>query len=205
MNINFLDLLIIIILPIIIIELFRNKKNPLLNISITLCGLLYIPVLLSPLLILRNFNFNLISSYDFGMIIVFIIFITTWVCDASALYFGKFLGRNKLLSRVSPNKTLEGAFGGFIGSFIIYLLFYYFSFHIILIQYLSQLDIFFIFLIIPIGAQIGDLSESLFKRNFGLKDSSGLLGGHGGFLDRFDSILFSSPLIYIYFKFFILV
>lgn len=202
---SFFDFFILTVLFVIIFELFRNKKNPFLNISITLTGLLYIPTLLSSLFLLRNIQTQSTDFYDLGMVITFIIFISTWFCDAGALYFGKFLGKNKLFSRVSPNKTIEGSFGGLFGTFLIYILFYLLSFDKIFNDFLSHFDILFIFLIISIGSQIGDLAESLLKRNFGLKDSSSLLAGHGGFLDRFDSILFSAPLVYIYFRFFILI
>ena len=202
---TFFDFFIICILFIIIFELFRAKKNPFLNISITLTGLLYVPTFLSSLFLIRNFDSQSQNFYNLGMVITFVIFLSTWLCDTGALFFGKFLGKNKLLYRVSPNKTIEGSIGGFFGTFLIYILFYFFSFDEIFNEYINHLDILFIFIIIGIGAQIGDLAESLFKRNFGLKDSSSMLAGHGGFLDRFDSILFSAPLVYIYFRFFIMV
>tara|TARA_A100001037_G_scaffold137068_2_gene124041 strand:- start:2769 stop:3620 length:852 start_codon:yes stop_codon:yes gene_type:complete len=202
---TFFDFFIICILLIIIFELFRGKKNPFLNISITLTGLLYVPTFLSSLFLIRNFESQSQNFYNLGMVITFVIFLSTWFCDTGALFFGKFLGKNKLLYRVSPNKTIEGSIGGFFGTFLIYILFYFFSFDEIFNEYINHFDILFIFIIIAIGAQIGDLAESLFKRNFGLKDSSSLLAGHGGFLDRFDSILFSAPLVYIYFRFFIIV
>ena len=202
---TFFDFFIICILFIIIFELFRGKKNPFLNISITLTGLLYVPTFLSSLFLIRNFDSQSQNFYNLGMVITFVIFLSTWLCDTGALFFGKFLGKNKLLYRVSPNKTIEGSIGGFFGTFLIYILFYFFSFDEIFNEYINHFDILFIFIIIGIGAQIGDLAESLFKRNFGLKDSSSMLAGHGGFLDRFDSILFSAPLVYIYFRFFIMV
>ena len=202
---TFFDFFIICILFIIIFELFRAKKNPFLNISITLTGLLYVPTFLSSLFLIRNFDSQSQNFYNLGMVITFVIFLSTWLCDTGALFFGKFLGKNKLLYRVSPNKTIEGSIGGFFGTFLIYILFYFFSFDEIFNEYINHFDILFIFIIIWIGAQIGDLAESLFKRNFGLKDSSSMLAGHGGFLDRFDSILFSAPLVYIYFRFFIMV
>ncbi len=202
---TFFDFFIICILFIIIFELFRGKKNPFLNISITLTGLLYVPTFLSSLFLIRNFDYQSQNFYNLGMVITFVIFLSTWLCDTGALFFGKFLGKNKLLYRVSPNKTIEGSIGGFFGTFLIYILFYFFSFDEIFNEYINHFDILFIFIIIGIGAQIGDLAESLFKRNFGLKDSSSMLAGHGGFLDRFDSILFSAPLVYIYFRFFIMV
>tara|TARA_B100000941_G_C28486648_1_gene545386 strand:+ start:83 stop:934 length:852 start_codon:yes stop_codon:yes gene_type:complete len=202
---TFFDFFIICILFIIIFELFRGKKNPFLNISITLTGLLYVPIFLSSLFLIRNFDSQSQNFYNLGMVITFVIFLSTWLCDTGALFFGKFLGKNKLLYRVSPNKTIEGSIGGFFGTFLIYILFYFFSFDEIFNEYINHFDILFIFIIIGIGAQIGDLAESLFKRNFGLKDSSSMLAGHGGFLDRFDSILFSAPLVYIYFRFFIIV
>ena len=202
---TFFDFFIICILFIIIFELFRAKKNPFLNISITLTGLLYVPTFLSSLFLIRNFDSQSQNFSNLGMVITFVIFLSTWLCDTGALFFGKFLGKNKLLYRVSPNKTIEGSIGGFFGTFLIYILFYFFSFDEIFNEYINHFDILFIFIIIGIGAQIGDLAESLFKRNFGLKDSSSMLAGHGGFLDRFDSILFSAPLVYIYFRFFIMV
>jgi phosphatidate cytidylyltransferase len=116
-----------------------------------------------------------------------------WVGDTAAMGIGKWLGKHKLAPAVSPNKTVEGLIGGFIGAIVISLIVYYWKF--------PHLQIYH-FLIIPVlcslFGQLGDLVESMWKRSLGLKDSSAIIPGHGGVLDRFDSLLFAAPVLYYY-------
>jgi phosphatidate cytidylyltransferase len=116
-----------------------------------------------------------------------------WVGDTAAMGFGSWLGRHKLAPGVSPNKTVEGFIGGLLGSAAIGVLMYFWKFHQISFGHV---------MIMAIGCsvfgQLGDLVESMWKRSLGIKDSSGIIPGHGGVLDRFDSLLFAAPFLYAY-------
>ena len=117
--------------------------------------------------------------------------------DTGAYYTGRGLGRHKLAPRISPGKTVEGAIGGFIMAVIAGPLC-----RLIFFKQLPLIDSILLGASIGILGQVGDLAESMLKRGSGVKDSSHLLPGHGGMLDRLDSILFCAPLIYYYSRFF---
>lgn len=119
-----------------------------------------------------------------------------WAGDTAALYFGSQFGKRKLAPTVSPNKTIAGFVGGFAGVFLVSILFKMFW-----LTDTAWYHFFALTLLIGIFGQLGDLVESLWKRGIGIKDSSNLIPGHGGFLDRFDSLLFASPVVYIYLKY----
>jgi phosphatidate cytidylyltransferase len=176
---------------IFIFELYRVSKRPLYNIATTILGIIYITVPLSLLNHIAFFN----SNYN-GKIIVGI-FILIWLSDTGAYLFGVSLGRNKLFERISPKKTWEGFFGGFlvalIGSF---LLGHY-------LGLFSSYEWAILAGIIVIFGTLGDLVESMIKRSLNIKDSGNLLPGHGGILDRFDSLLFAIPVIFTYLYFFV--
>jgi phosphatidate cytidylyltransferase len=123
----------------------------------------------------------------------------TWASDIGAFAVGRTMGRNKLIPSVSPGKTIEGAIGGLLASMLVAWLYTQF-----LLRPTAHLGFrynpFGVLLfgaIVSIAAQIGDLAESLFKREAGVKDSSSLIPGHGGVLDRFDSLFFVMPVAYV--------
>jgi len=118
--------------------------------------------------------------------------------DTGAYYSGRALGRHKLAPRISPGKTVEGAVGGFFAAVMAGPLC-----RLIFFQQLPLFDSLLLGASIGILGQVGDLAESMLKRGAGVKDSSHLLPGHGGMLDRLDSILFCAPLIYYYSRLFI--
>ena len=127
-----------------------------------------------------------IYSHSGGMLIMLYILIASFVCDIAALFTGMAFGKHPLNKRVSPKKTVEGSIGGWFFGFLCSLLFAHF---------MLPLKVhfgFFVFtsLTLPIVAQIGDLSFSLIKRNYAVKDFGSLIPGHGGILDRVDSLLF---------------
>ncbi len=127
---------------------------------------------------------------------VFYLLSSLWVCDTAAMFFGSQFGKHQLAPAVSPNKTIEGFIGGFIGAGVIATIFKLF--------WLKDVDIYhFVFLSLIIGTfgQLGDLVESLWKRAIGIKDSSAIIPGHGGVLDRFDSLLFAAPIVFLYLKY----
>ncbi len=117
-----------------------------------------------------------------------------WVGDTCAMGFGSWLGKHKLAPSVSPNKTVEGLIGGIGGALVIGVVMYFWKFTALgfghTIALAAGCSIF---------GQLGDLVESMWKRSLGIKDSSALIPGHGGVLDRFDSLLFAAPFMYAYF------
>jgi phosphatidate cytidylyltransferase len=174
-------------------EMFRQYENVSVNIGVTLLGIFYIPTFLGTLLFMRTqFDQLMPSVSNAGFKLVLVIFIGIWVCDTFAYGFGRMLGRHKLFEKVSPNKTWEGALAGVAGSIITLIVVKLF-----LLPVLSWPFALSIGIIIGVIGQIGDLVESWFKRDAGVKDSSSLLPGHGGMLDRFDSIIFVSPALFI--------
>ena len=121
-----------------------------------------------------------------------------YLLDSAAFFGGSALGKHKLFPRVSPNKSWEGAVFGFLFAVISIILL-----KPVILNFLSWTDIIVLGIIIGTVGQIGDLVESLIKRDAGVKDSSGLIPGHGGIFDRFDSILFTAPVILLYLKYFL--
>jgi phosphatidate cytidylyltransferase len=159
-------------------------------IANTILGILYVSLLMSYMILIRG------SEYQ-GRELIFFILIATWMGDTSAYYGGKGLGKHKLAPLISPNKTIEGAVTGLIGSI---------SGAVIAKIWFLDLDISHTIIsgiLIAVFGQLGDLGESFIKRNLQVKDSGGIIPGHGGMLDRVDSLLFSSPVFYYYYFYFI--
>ncbi|AWZ48676.1 phosphatidate cytidylyltransferase [Clostridiaceae bacterium 14S0207] len=187
---KFLLILIAFVAICLSIPVFNLKHN-FIEAALTIFGFLYVTLMFS--LIPK------IEAKDFGNYFVWLVFISSWGSDTFAYYFGRIFGRNKLCPKVSPKKTVEGAIGGLIGSILGCLLYgiiiYKFGVHINLYNYLI------IGLIGGILSQIGDLSASIIKRYLEVKDYGKIIPGHGGILDRFDSILFVSSVVYFYLTF----
>jgi len=133
---------------------------------------------------------------QWGGLTVVSLFVTIWMCDTAAYFVGLSIGRHSLFSRVSPKKTWEGAVGGFVFAVLTS-----FVLQKLLIPYLTSVDAIVIGAIVGVFGQVGDLIESRFKREAGVKDTSSLIPGHGGALDRFDSLIFVSPIVYLYLDF----
>jgi phosphatidate cytidylyltransferase len=181
----------LLIIPVIILtfvlELYRKKSNPIANISFTILGFFYVSL---PLTLFNKLAFYVDREYTYQIILGF--FILLWINDITAYIFGVSFGKHKLFERISPKKTWEGFFGGTIFTLI--------SAYFMGIPFfiLNRKDWIFIGLIISVAGVFGDLVESLFKRASELKDSGKMLPGHGGMLDRIDSVLFSGPLVFVY-------
>jgi phosphatidate cytidylyltransferase len=148
-------------------------------------GLMYIPFLIS--------HFVLLRLMDKGVLWILFVLVLAFAGDITALYIGKYFGRHKLIPAVSPGKTIEGTIGLVAGSTIACMVFSYFSF-----PQISLVSIAIMAFLGSIIGQLGDLSESAIKRNYGLKDASSLLPGHGGLLDRMDCLMFICPFVYYY-------
>ena len=192
---NFIDFQLLILTEVIVIfliELFRNKGSAIMNIGSTLVGLFYIGLFSSTIIMIREVYSGSLS-YNNGGLLIISVFITLWVTDSAAYFLGSAFGKNKLFPRVSPNKSWEGAIAGFIFAMITMIVLQTF-----LITFLNLTNAIILGIIVGLFGQIGDLIESLIKRDAGVKDSSNIIPGHGGIFDRFDSLIFSSPFVFIY-------
>ena len=165
----------------------RQKEGTFTSWVWTIAGILYIGWLLSHLVALRGL--------DSGRNWVFLVLFVTWVSDTTAFLVGRGLGRHKLAPAISPGKTWEGTIGGICGGIAVSTLF----FTATQLQLpLTSGQAILLGAITSILGQVGDLVESLLKRNLGVKDSGNLMPGHGGILDRIDSLIFAGIVVYYY-------
>jgi phosphatidate cytidylyltransferase len=171
---------------IFIAELFRKLEKPFHNIAFTMLGILYVAVPFTML----NYILHVCGGYHYE--ILFGCWFILWSNDSGAYLSGSAFGKHKLFPRVSPGKSWEGSIGGALVAFLVT--------WIISGWYtcISRTDWFVIASIMIVIGTLGDLVESLFKRSLGVKDSGSLLPGHGGILDRFDSLLIATPFILTY-------
>ncbi|NOX20711.1 MAG: phosphatidate cytidylyltransferase [Nitrospirae bacterium] len=175
----------------LVVRLFSSKHSPenaLQDIAPAVIGFLYIPFVLSLLIYIR----------EAGPGWVIYTGVVVWASDSCAYYTGKNLGKNKLYPSMSPKKTWEGAIGSVIGGGIFSILLKF-----LLLPELASTHSLILGLILGAVAVVGDLSESMFKRDAGVKDSSELLPGHGGILDKLDGIIFATPVVALYLRYFL--
>jgi len=163
----------------------HNRSSALLNMSGLLSGLIFVVLPWAFLVMLRQ--------RPFGEKLLFSLFFCTWSCDVFAYLIGSRFGKTPFARNISPKKTLEGFVGGFIGSVLC-------AGILSLCFKIPPLPWILLGALVGVAGQIGDLYESLFKREAEVKDSGSLIPGHGGFLDRFDSILINSTLIFLVFE-----
>lgn len=171
---------------IFIVELFTKASQPFHNIANTLVGIIYVAIPFS----LLNYLLTYTGSYNYEILFGF--FFILWANDTGAYLVGSAIGKHKLFARISPGKTWEGTAGGALASYAVVF--------IISNKYTSinTLDWFVIATILIIMGTLGDLVESLYKRSKNVKDSGNILPGHGGILDRFDSLLMATPFVFTY-------
>jgi phosphatidate cytidylyltransferase len=183
-----------VVISLIWLLLRRQKEGAFIGWAWTIAGILYVGWLLSYFVALRG--------VDDGRNWVFFALFATFGSDTAAFFVGKALGRHHLVPSISPGKSWEGAIGGIFGAIIVSLLFtlptLFTSPNPLYIHDFSYWQAILLGLLVSIFGQLGDLVESLLKRNMGVKDSGKLLPGHGGFLDRIDSIVFAGIVVYYY-------
>jgi phosphatidate cytidylyltransferase len=173
-------------------ELYRNKQKPIENIAITIFSIIYLAL---PLSFINFIVFpDIPSENDYSPKLLIAMFVLIWVYDSGAYLFGVTFGKHRLFERISPKKSWEGAIGGTVTAL---------TAARIISGYVPEINIVHwiaISLLTVISSTFGDLTESMFKRYFQVKDSGQILPGHGGILDRFDSLLFAGPVIFVYLK-----
>ncbi|WP_404452654.1 phosphatidate cytidylyltransferase [Virgibacillus necropolis] len=127
-----------------------------------------------------------------GLLNIFYVLLVIWATDTAAYFFGRAFGKRKLWPKISPNKTIEGALGGILLAIVVGIVFQL----VTSFSDFSMIVVIAVTILVSIFGQIGDLVESAFKRHYGVKDSGDILPGHGGILDRLDSLLFVLPLLH---------
>ncbi len=177
------DILLLAIMVIAGIRLFsrRETAGSIMDVGYTVLGLVYIPGLLS-------FQVELLRC---GPRFIILLYASVWAADSAAYYIGKGMGKRKLYPEVSPNKTIEGAVGSVIGGGLGALLV-----RTVLMGQIPVWRAVLLGLAVGIVTIVGDLVESMFKRDAGAKDSGGIIPGHGGILDKLDGALFAGPVFY---------
>jgi phosphatidate cytidylyltransferase len=187
-----LAVLTLAVMAVLILNLLRIRRQGLDAASAdrVILGIFYVPLLMA--------HFILIRQAQWGILWIFFILVIAFAGDTSAYYVGRLLGKHKLFPEVSPGKTVEGTIGLVAGSVVAALLFRQFFFPMIPVAHVAIIG-----LVGSVVGQLGDLSESALKRVAGVKDSGALLPGHGGILDRVDSLMFIAPFIYYYQEFMI--
>ena len=187
-------LLTVLLIAMLLAELRRGaSKQTLVNTSATLLGTLYIGWLGSHVVALRELPQILGRPYAQGMSFALLPFFLAWTCDTAAYLVGRAWGRHRLAPNVSPGKSVEGAVGGLVAAILASAVA-----RVWFAPYLGLGQALILGLLVGVFAQLGDLVESLLKRDAETKESSTLIPGHGGVLDRFDSILFAAPLVYYF-------
>lgn len=190
---NYFEIIALLYLILLMaVYVFTFPKYKAYDIWLSFFGFFYVSVMLS-------FIYKIRMVEDYGQYLVWLVFICSWVCDTSAYCVGMLLGKHKLAPKLSPKKSIEGSVGGIAGSAIVGAIYGY-SLHNIVLTNISPILLFA--LIGAVGAvlsQIGDLAASAIKRNYEIKDYGKIIPGHGGILDRFDSVIFTAPVIYFLF------
>lgn len=185
----YLSLIFPLISMIFAVELFHRHPEPFVNITVTVGGLIYATLPMSLLCFVAFYH----GVYDPYLILCYIF--TVWINDIFAYLTGITFGRHKLLEHISPKKSWEGFFGGLIFAV---------GFGV-LCGYLRGENLVWwggLALVIVLSGVLGDLVESMFKRSAAVKDSGDVIPGHGGFMDRFDALIFSVPFVFAYFTIF---
>lgn len=175
-------------------ELWRKKKNPLINSGIQLLGIFYVAFPFMVMVFIQATSF--LSPHSQSKYSLIFMFLMIWSNDTFAYLSGRWFGKHKLFERISPKKTWEGTIGGILMTVLVAVVIAWFSD--------KQDYIFWICsaLIIAPCAIFGDLLESLFKRSLNIKDSGNIMPGHGGILDRFDAALFAAPFFFCWWLFY---
>jgi phosphatidate cytidylyltransferase len=181
---------VLTLLILLFVYVFSFPKYHANHIFSTMFAYLYAPVMLSFIYIIRE-------GFEEGIYLVWFVFLCSWGCDTCAYAVGILIGKHKMSPRLSPKKSVEGAVGGVIGAALLFVLYTYFAIN----RYTdATLPLLLAGVLGAAGAlvsMVGDLAASAIKRDHDIKDYGKLIPGHGGIMDRFDSVIITSPLIFI--------
>lgn len=180
---------IMILVAFMFLYVFTFPKYRAEQIMCAFFNVAYAPVMLSCIYLVR--------SLPYGEYSVWMIFISSWICDTCAYAVGMLIGRHKMVPRLSPKKSIEGAVGGVVGSAAAGALYAYFVVEPVVTEQKITLAFVIISALGAVISQVGDLAASAIKRDHEIKDYGKLIPGHGGVMDRFDSVIFTAPLIYL--------
>ncbi len=185
-------LTVLFVMTLLIVSVINHKEINFNDVCASLFLVLYSVLFLMPLSIMRH--------QENGLALVFLAFIGAWLPDTAAYFAGSLFGKRKLIEEISPNKTVAGAIGAVVGSVISFMIYG------IILSFMgfavSFVRIFVLSLICGVVAQFGDLSASMMKRAYKAKDFSNLIPGHGGLVDRVDSLIFVTPVVYYFITYF---
>lgn len=195
-----------LVLTSLVFDIIGKHRAPLANVSVTVFGVCYVVILMLHFIWLRGLKLyspiggnvgdaRTLTAFshpiEHGALLVMFVLLTSWALDTGAYFVGKFYGKNKLAPRLSPGKTWEGSIGGFTSALIIAAV-------AAAIIHMPQPHGLILGALIGIFGQIGDLTESAIKREIGVKDFGSVIPGHGGIMDRLDSLVFTAPIAYWY-------
>lgn len=176
----------------IVSELYLKKQNPIHNWAYSMLSQLYVALPFALLNVLAFHNNDLTAEVEYNPILPLSVFVFIWLSDTGAYCIGSLIGKHRLFERISPKKSWEGTIGGavlaIVGGFVFGNFF----------PFMTELEWIGLALVVVIFGTWGDLSESLLKRQLGIKDSGNILPGHGGILDRFDSSMLAIPAAVVY-------
>ena len=183
---------VLFLMTLMVLSVVRHETVKFEDVGPALIAVLYTVVFFLHLAYLRQM--------DGGVALVFLAYIGAFIPDTAAYFAGNFFGKHKLIPAVSPKKTVEGAVGAVVGSLLIFLVYGLILSAIgFMVNYFSLL---LLSIVCGVVAQLGDLSASVIKRTYGTKDFGNLIPGHGGLLDRLDSVMFIAPIVYYFVNFF---
>lgn len=176
------------------IELFRENEDPFHRIAFSLCGIVYACL---PFTLLAFYKIQGVMSigFDDSSLLILMMFVFAWANDTFAYCTGMLMGKHPLCPKISPKKTIEGFLGGLVCTLGIAIGLY-------CLEFVNDVRVIGLSILVVIFSTLGDMVESRFKRYVGVKDSGKMLPGHGGFLDRFDSVIFTIPVFFAYLQMF---
>ncbi|MAE07498.1 MAG: phosphatidate cytidylyltransferase [Bacteroidetes bacterium] len=190
-DIRYSAIIFVILFIQIAVELFRKNNPHWKNIALMLTGYIYISL---PFGLMNSlFYSGAIHEPRSGILIG--MFVLVWTSDIFAYLIGSMFGKHKLMERISPKKTWEGSIGGLMFAFVAAYILSLFVHQLNIVEWMV------LALIIVVSGTLGDLAESLLKRNAVVKDSGTIFPGHGGVLDRFDAVIFATPMVFIFINF----
>ncbi len=178
----------LLLIMILMVYVFKFPKYDASQMMTAYFGFFYVPVMLSHIYLLRELH-N-------GIYLVWIIIICSWACDTCAYFAGRLLGKRKMAPELSPKKTVEGAIGGLLGVFILTFIYCFIIRNVLGVSHLRIALIAGAAMLCGLASMIGDLAASAIKRGYNVKDYGNLIPGHGGILDRFDSVIMTAPILY---------